>query len=378
MSDDSRRARGTGSVREVKPNVWRIRVGCGRKADGTLRQKQETVHGTRAAAEYRAECLYKELRGDVVANSAYTLAQYYESVVIPSKARTSKANQDGYRYAWAHIPKHWANAELRELTQTEVQDWVDTLSPGTARSCVRYLRAILRQAYGDGLLKQQPMDYSVNMPKRTNQKDIWDEEDIADVLKLVRGLEIEPYILLVCGTGCRREEALARRWDDLEFDDDGTCWVTIDSTLTAEDGLQESTKTEQSLRHVPICGYIAARLKEIRGHGYLQHGSNGHALSVGGLRRRWNNLWRKGGHVRVNVERQDGILLANGIQYITPNACRHSHITLMSELGIRDRTNRKFHGHKANDIQGRHYVKRYNKRLLRAAVTVAEAIDEYM
>ena len=375
-----RRERGTGMVTAIiDGKKYRVRVGRGKKKDGTLRQKQETVYGTRAFAEWRAEQLYDELGKDVVKNSGYTLEDYYEGVVIPSKTSTTKTNQDGYKYTWKHVPDAWKRSELRELTQTEVQAWVDTLTPGTARSSVRYLRAILRQAYGDGLLKTEPMTYSVHMPKSaTPKKIIWDEQDIADALVAVRGMDIEPYMLTMCGSGCRKEEALARDWSDYECELSKkgkvkTCWITIDSAFTETDG-EHLTKTSQSYRRVPVTGYVAKRLYEIRGTGAIQVGRAGR-LSIGGLRRRWNNLWRAGGKVRKKCVREDGVLLSANVPRITPNAPRHSHITLMSELGIGKQTNHIYHGQRDNDIQSVHYLKRYDKRLLAAAKKTSKVID---
>jgi intergrase/recombinase len=69
--------------------------------------------------------------------------------------------------------------------------------------------------------------------------------------------------------------------------------------------------------------------------------------------------------------------MPNGVKdSIEPNAARHSHISLMSELGVSERINKRYHGHAGGDIQTRHYIKRYDKRLLAAARVAAEAIVE--
>ena len=375
-----RRAKGHGQIIEVIPEKkYRIRVGCGFKADGKPRQKQETVNGTRAYAEWRAEQIYAELSNDVVVNSGYTLEQYYQNVVVTSRESTTKANQKALRTAWLHVPESWKRAELHEPSQTELQAWVDTMTAPTARSAVKYLRSILRQAYGDGLLARVPMTEHLRYRRESaSDKDsvVWDEEEAALVLLTVRGLNIEPYILVALGAGLRREEAMALDWEDIEHIGD-VAWITINKTMTEADGLTDKTKTETSARRVPVVGYVAARLKEIHATGHLMTGKKG-ALSIGGLMRRWRNLWRAGGRVRRNVVRPDGALFAAGVTRIPPNRLRHTHNSLMSEAGVDPTTSEIYHGHAPSSIEAKHYIKRNDQRLLSAARACAERLDAWI
>jgi len=374
-----RRAKGHGQITEIDPGKkYRIRVGCGFKADGKPRQKSETVYGSRARAEVRAEELYQELKDNITENSGYTLEQYYQNVVIPSRESTTKANQKALRTAWLHVPDAWKRAELHEPSQTELQAWVDTMTAPTARSAVKYLRSILRQAYGDGLLARVPMTEHLRYRRESATKDsvVWDEEEAALVLLTVRGINVEPYILVALGAGLRREEAMALTWEDIEHVGD-VAWITISKTLTEADGLTDKTKTETSARRVPVVGYVAARLKEIHGTGHLMTGKKG-ALSIGGLMRRWRNLWRAGGRVRRNVVRPDGVLFAAGVTRIPPNRLRHTHNSLMSEAGVDPITSDMYHGHAPTSIEAKHYIKRNDQRLLSAARACAERLDAWI
>ncbi|MDO4797223.1 MAG: tyrosine-type recombinase/integrase [Coriobacteriales bacterium] len=342
-----------------------------------MRQKQVTVHGSRAKAEYKAEQLYEELTENIVANSKYTLRQYYENVFLPSKAKTSKANRLAMRVAWAHVPDEWKDAEIREPSETEIQLWVNGMREGTARSAVKYLRATLRRAYGDGLLKHKPMAAKAKYENEEPARHVWDDEETAMALLAVRGLPIEPYILVALGAGLRREEAIALTWSDIECVC-GVAWVNVNKTVTEADGRRNKMKTKASERRVPVTGYVAARLAEIRGTGPLMKNKNGEALSIGGLNRRWKNLWREGGHVRVNVHRPDGALLAAGVTRIPPNNLRHTHTSIMSEAGVDPTTSDAYHGHAPRSIEAKHYIKRHDGRLLSAARTCAERIDAWV
>lgn len=68
--------------------------------------------------------------------------------------------------------------------------------------------------------------------------------------------------------------------------------------------------------------------------------------------------------------------LAGKVTDVSPNTLRHANITLMHELDIDDRTGRRYHGHKQSDVQGVHYIRRYDIQLLKAARAVAAAYDE--
>ena len=379
-STSKRRAKGHGQITTViEGQKYKIRVGCGYTANGKLRQKSETVYGSRARAEVRAEELYQELKENVTKKSGYTLSDYYERVILPAKAKTSKTNLEGYKTAWKHVPKHWKNAELHDFTQSEVQAWVNTLSHGTAQSAVKYLRAVLNQAYGDNLLKYPPMHYHVQYQEQTSEtRLVWSEYDIARALLAARDTEIEPYLLVVCGCGCRREEAAALKWSDIECDEFGVVWIDITKTYTEKDRIHK-LKTSTSRRRIPVTGYVARRLQELHeGTGYIQHNKKGEILSCGGLRRRWSNLWRVGGHVRKNCYREPGVMLANDIPEITPNAVRHSHTSVCSEIGIDKETRELYHGHNDGSTETVHYIKRYDERFLTCARIVGYWLDRYI
>ncbi len=159
-----------------------------------------------------------------------------------------------------------------------------------------------------------------------------------------------------------------------------TAWVSVDKALTEEDGMK-GTKNPHSVRRVPVCGYAARRLYELRHErGPLAANLAGGRLGVSGLRRQWWNLWRGARMVRYSrsqeVREAPAGALAGRVEDVAPNTLRHASITLMDELGIDGRTNRRYHGHRQSDVQGAHYIRRYDAQLLKAAQAVAKAYDD--
>lgn len=378
-----RRSKGTGSIKELGDGKYRLRVVVGHYPDGTARQKQVTIKAaSKSAALLHLEQLNTQYEEQRQKSDVYTLEEYFERVVLPSKTSTTKANRDGYTTAWAHIPDEWKKAELHEPTQTEVQQWIDTMTRGTAKASVKHLRSILRQAYGDELLDRAPMEVKYRYPdKITDDRTVWNAEQMATVLLSVRGLEIEPYIVIGIGTGARREELIALNWEDIVVERVGRsviAWVSITKAITDKD-FDKTTKTESSKRTVPVTGYIAERIAELhQGTGCIQTGRDDEHLRPSGLRRRWNNLWREGGKVRRNVIRPDGVLLTAGVPRICPNHLRHTHITYMRECGVDRVTCNRYHGHVPESVEEIHYNTYHNAQMLQAARITSANLDKWV
>lgn len=61
----SRRPKGSGSLRELRPGVWQVVVSDGTSPDGRARRRSTTVHGDRADAERAVASLTAKVRVDL-------------------------------------------------------------------------------------------------------------------------------------------------------------------------------------------------------------------------------------------------------------------------------------------------------------------------
>lgn len=397
------RAHGTGSITELIPNKkYRVRVTRGTRLDGKPRAVCETINGTRQQAEARAIVLYDEMGEDPARGAGLTLAMYYEQVFLPrqrTQGRT-RANLNAYATAWNHTPDEWKRAEIREPSYTEIQDHIDghfterdengrptgKYNAGAAKSWAKYFKAILRAAWKDGILKTQPMKAAhtyAQEKKGEATRAIWDETETAAAWLLLRGHRLEAYTLIGAGAGTRREETIALTWEDIEFITERggnvTAYITIDKAITEEDGAK-GTKNSHSARVIPLTGYAARRLYEIRGTGAICKTKTGAPLGISGLRRQWARLWEPPRAVRYSRsdktrERAAGALYGR-ITPITLNALRHSSISMFSEAGVTDSANMRYHGHAPRTVQTRHYMKRYDRALVAAAEKAAQLIED--
>lgn len=397
------RAHGTGNITEIEAGrKYRVRVTRGTNINGKPRAVCETINGTRQQAEARAVTLYNELGEDATRGAGLTLAMYFEQVFLQrqrDEGRT-RANLNAYATAWNHTPEEWKRAEIREPTFTEIQAHINKhfyeldengrptgkYNAGAAKSWCKYFKAILRAAWKDGILKTQPMKAAHTYPKDTKReatRAIWDEAETAAAWLLLRGHRLEAFTLIGAGAGTRREETIALNWEDIEFtterDGNVTAYITIDKAITEEDGAK-GTKNEHSARVIPLTGYAARRLWEIRGAGAICKTNAGGRLGISGLRRQWSRLWEPPRAVRYSRsektrERAAGALYGR-VTPITPNALRHSNISIFSEAGVTDSANMRYHGHAGRTVQTRHYLKRYDRALTAAARKAAQLIEE--
>lgn len=386
-SHKTRKRSRLGQKKQVRPGVWQIRVSVGYKADGTPRRVRETVYGTELDADARIFALRAEMGSDPVRGSKYTLDEYFKSRFLPSRSDLTKANNDTHTYMWAHVPQRWKDAEIHEPSHDDVQEWLLSMPRGTSRAAMRTFRAVLRQAWMNGLLTKEPLKYQFRYPRKYRSKiHVWDEKQIAEALQRMRGDRLEAFLICMAALGLRREEGLALDWENISFepyekDDEGNVlhwWahVQVFEAVTSLDG-EKGTKNDDSYRIVPMAPVFADRLHEIRrDSGPVATNRYGARISVGGLRKRWDTLFEEGHTLPSGKRRPDYPL--HGMERITPNRLRHSNETLMHDLGVSDTTITQFHGHSAGSTDARHYIARTKRAFNAAAELVGNAVGEAM
>lgn len=368
-SKPHRRARGTGSIRQVRDGVWELKVGNGYKADGKPRYVYKTVHGTKLEAERKLAEFVTNLDKDKVKGTGYTVAMFYERQFIPylHKRGVTKATLATYATAYEKIVD--GGLAARELTDiptiAEVEDWAMEYTRGAAEQAVKCYRRILNYAFKCGYFTSSPYGRTAILPKHTRTIPVvWDKYEVAKAVTTMQGHRLYGYVLVMAGCGCRKEEAMDLRLEkDFEIwerKDETIVWVTIDSAYTPIDG-QKETKNEYSVRTVPIVGTMAKLLVDyLRTHkdGYLVQNRKGGRLGVTGLRKTWDTCFRgeipriegkRGSYYRPPAPLHD-------LPHVTPNKLRHAHTEIMKATLVSDTVLSQYHGHVPPTIDGRVYL----------------------
>lgn len=340
MSDDSKRRSRLGTKQEVSPGVWRIRMSCGYRSDGTQRRVSRTVRGTSRDADAALVRLADDMGRCMAIGDDMTLDEYFHGYFLPMKeATTTKANAKTYESIYrAHIADEFGSSNLNQIDNIRIQHWVNGLPPQSAANYVRALRAILNQAHFDHVMLEQPMgpEYKYRLPRgrRNAPKPVWGAPEVAECMRRLAGDEqLFPLWCCMVGAGLSRSEALALDWEDIAWSkvlgmDGREHWsalLTVEQAYTAVDGMKEP-KNDRRYRTVPLRPPFSDALRDHLGTGPIcqsRHGSKltGRRLTPCYVPRRWKALFAEGGAL-------------HGMPWCEIGRMRATYSTLMQRAGV--------------------------------------------
>lgn len=318
-----------GSKRQRPDGSWEVRVTHGRRRDGSPRTVSRVV-ATEAEADAAIVSISAEMGRSPSMGDPMTVDAYFWGVFIPRKeAGRTRATVDFYTSAYrTHVAETFADLPLDAVPKATIRTWAAQLPAQSAPSYVRALRAILRSAWEDGLIADEPMRGRLDLPSRdTRPAPVWTAEQASEALSRLRGADIEPLALVMVGAGLSASESRALSWSDLSAD---CSEVTVAGAYTQRDGMK-GPKTSRRYRTVPVLAVCAARLRELRGEGPLVLNRRGKRMGPGTVAKRWKALWESG--------------VMGGVPRIDMNRLRATHETLMLRAGVPDALNSAIHGH---------------------------------
>ncbi|MGQ0433386.1 MAG: tyrosine-type recombinase/integrase [Microthrixaceae bacterium] len=240
--------RGTGS--------WRIRAYLGRDASGTKRYVTKTVRGTRRDAERDLSRLLVEVdEGRHSASAPMTFGDLLDRWLTVKRQAVEPTTLSSYDWvARTYLRPALGDRKVAALRPIELDDlYADLsargLSPRTVRICHTVIRQSLEQARRWGLIARSPAVDAT--PPRQVRKEVT-PPTVEQVRALVDAAreedpEFATYLWVLAATGCRRGEACALRWTDVDLD---RGQLRIRRSIAHVDGgvYEKSTKTHQSRR----------------------------------------------------------------------------------------------------------------------------------
>lgn len=248
--------------------------------------------------EYKAS-----LRANVKESSYITFIQRLDRYVLPS----------------------FKNKKVTEITPADIRKWQDGLT--LAGLSVGYKNAI-RGAFNNffAYLKIYDIPNPLSKVKAYKAADnprssinFWTEDEFKQFLSTASDVKYKTFFAFLYLTGCRKSEALALRWSDIEGDT-----VRFEKTVTQKtlDGRRKTTapKTANSVRIVRMPQTLCALLDEYRAtvpHAPADHVFGGEApFSYNAI----DNAFKK--YIR-----------ASGVKPIRIHDLRHSHASLLINKG---------------------------------------------
>lgn len=247
------------------------------------------------------------------------------------------------------------------------------LSEATVRQIYGILRVSLDDAVRDGLLARNPAA-AVKRPTITKREARYlTSVEVASLLKAAENTRYHDALALIAQTGLRRGEALALRWDDIDF---SAATLRVRGTLSRVDGELVVTppKTEKSRRTLPLSPAAVSLLHRVRTRQRVE-------------RVRAGNQWDGNRHVFTtelgsavdprNVLRALRTAAdAAGLVGVGIHTLRHSAATAMLEQGVNLKVVSEALGHSSIAITGDVYAHVSENALRDAMNRLSEAIGQ--
>lgn len=368
--------RKVGSKRQLPNGRWLVRVRCGYRRDGSPREVSETVD-TEDEADRRIAEIASEMGRSGNVGDPMTLAEYYETRFVPDREGVlANASMNRYEGDWRrHIGPALGSRDMADISPDDIRRLIAGMSHAGAKHVVTTLRAILRSAWDDGYLDEEPMRHRVRYPPdRREMLPVWSAEDVARALEVMRGHPLEATWLVMVGGGLRREEAVALWWSDVTVTPMVTgskvARVLVDDAVTPDDG-RKPTKTRRSTRMVDIAEPFASRLAEIAG----APDEPVCPLSVHTVANSWRAMWQPR---KVSTDGNGryfrGIMLEAGIPYVPLSRMRATHETLAQAGGVADTLNAAVHGRTNVQVGYQHYLVPPSSSTMKVAEAVGDAV----
>lgn len=226
------------------------------------------------------------------------------------------------------------------------------LSAKTVKTQKTVLNMIFNYAIIEGDIKHNPVT-AVSLPKNLPRSTREAPED--DVIKIIQNsvsayFGLFPYLLLY--TGCRKGEALALKWSDI---DRKNKVIRINKSIAYKGGMPyvKEPKTEAGVREVLLLDDLLRALppeNKTKKDDWVFSQENGNPLAMAAYERRWKHYCKETGLVKIEIEQRTD---KNGRKYpykiytptLTAHQLRHAYATILFECGIDEFTAMNLLGH---------------------------------
>lgn len=322
-----------------KGTSWQIVLDKGVNSNGKRIREYITVNGTkRQAQDELAKIISEYNNGSYIAPSKMTvqmlIAQWMTVYAIPQLALSTVR---GYKVNfYKHTIPYLGHILVQRLSSVEIQNmYVKLEEKGLSPSSIRYVHKILHEvlqyAYKMRMISVNPSDL-VSAPKQGKYKaEVYNAEEVAELLRCAKGTEMELPLMLDLETGLRRGELLALKWSDINW---GARTLTVERNLVCINGEYKfgSPKTKSGNRKLLLSESLIEKLRQHRvlqteirlqlGATYQNNDlicckTNGAPYNTGTFSHKFSNLLKK-----------------HGLKHIRLHDIRHTNATLMLEDGI--------------------------------------------
>ena len=183
---------------------------------------------------------------------------------------------DCYKAPIKDVISEFGDLKVSEITPIDIQNFINVYAKkGYKRQTVKLRLSVLKQIFDysvlHGLIAVNPA-LSVKIPHsvKNGTRDLPESADIEKIKAAVKqGFELFPYFVMY--TGMRKEEALAVRYEDIDFKNNS---ITVNKVVIFQDGgkptIRPHTKTDAGMRTTPLLAPLKNILEQSeRKSGYI-------------------------------------------------------------------------------------------------------------
>lgn len=272
-----KRSNGEGTVRQRPDGRWEARLTWTDDATGTTRRRSFYGATMREAKAKMTAGRERVKVGAPVVDARTPLATWIDEWARTSLEASSRkaATKSLYRtLARVHLsPAPLGTMPLATIKPSHVEALTMRMrragsSDSTVRTTYTVLRAVLDAAVRDGHVADN-VAARVKRPAVSGRADGRDEArhmtpaEVRAVLDAAKGTRYAAVLSLIAGTGMRRGEALALRWEDVDLE---AGVLRVRGTLSRVDGelVRTNPKTAKSTREIPVTPGVVALIRSHR------------------------------------------------------------------------------------------------------------------
>lgn len=315
----------------------------------------ETFHGSRRDADDRMAQIRLETKKETTPRLSYFWSRYYSKDVAKLRPNTRRL----YETAWRKAEAAFGSTPVSAITPIMIQEQMDSMGAHAANQFRGVVRRTLDYAVLTGAIPANPAAAPLKLPEKARSygKGVYRRDEVARLLEVVRGKDLEAAFLLQGAGGLRVGESIAVLAEDVAGHD-GYATVAVRAQVS-KDGEVCPLKTDESERTALVLEPFASRLVEIaQGEhpgGWLTGDGMGGPCSRWALKRRWAWAMRR---------------LPEDMEAIPMRNLRNSYETWMHwEAGLPVEVVSKLMGHRDVKTTLEHYDRPKDEEIIARAIS---------
>lgn len=354
---------------EIIPNKkYRIVISNGFKKDGSRDRITETFDGSLLDAINRKKEIKNELEESNInptLNSKFeefanSYCRYLEDKV-QNKQLELTTYEGYYDLLYKRILPFFKNYTLKDINEKDIEKWLNVLSqtktqrgtllhPTTIAHAFKLLHNMFNYGKLERILRENPCEFVHKKPSESpDEKEYFTLEEMDYIKELLQtaNIRLKTAIFLIMDTGCRREEIIGLKWEDVDFENNkidinkAVVSTGKKTPISVSGAREKGVKSKHSNRKIgipPVCSDLLKQYRNFKNDSGLRVKDSDYVFTNWDSNKVWDPnrftaewcTFRKEHNIKKNVA-------LHGI--------RHSNATFLLSTGMPDKDVAKRLGH---------------------------------